>query len=297
MNQRATVIAASRAVGSEEVGIDFAALWRIIWSYKLLIGSVTLLCGLLTVWLALTSATVYRAEVSVAEVSNTGGLGGAGQLASQLGGIASLVGVNLSSLGGSSSREAQGLLKSNRLIEEFVKRHNGLPELMKSSKARPTLWRTVRRFKENVLTVREDKRMQLTIVAITWTDPAVAARWANEFVALCNELMRVRAMEEARASTAYLERQIDLANSVDLKRVLYNLVENETKTLVLANARPEYSFTVIDPAVAPEEKFGPHRALMTLAGLALGAIIGTLIAFAHNSWSRSRRLAPLTANV
>jgi len=271
-------------------------LWGVIWKYKLLIGCMTLVCGLLAVYLALTATTIYRAEVAVTEVTNTGGMGAAGQLASQLGGIASLVGVNLSSVGGS-SREAQGLLKSRRLIEEFVKRHNGLPELSRTSKVKPTLWRTVRKFKEDVVSIRDDKRTQLTIVAINWTDPAVAARWANEFVALANELMRARAMDEAKTSITYLERQIDLTTQVDLKRVFYNLVENETKTLVLANARVEYSFTVVDPAVAPEEKFSPRRALMTLAGLALGGILGTLIAFAHNSWSNARRPAPQAPHV
>jgi hypothetical protein len=33
--------------------------------------------------------------------------------------------------------------------------------------------------------------------------------------------------------------------------VLYNLIESETKTLMLANARVEYAFTVVDPAVVP----------------------------------------------
>jgi uncharacterized protein involved in exopolysaccharide biosynthesis len=278
-----------------ESRVDLVALWRVVWGYKLLIGACSLFFGLVAVYLALTAIPIYRAEVAVTEVTNTGGLGAAGQLANQLGGIASLVGVNLGSFGGS-SKEAQGLLKSRHLIEEFVKRHDGLPELMKGDKKKPTLWRTVRKFKEDILSIRDDKRSQLTIVAINWTDPAVAARWANEFVSLANELMRNRAMDEAKTSITYLERQIDQTTAVDLKRVFYNLVENETKTLVLANAREEYSFTIVDPAVAPEEKFSPRRALMTLAGLALGAIIGTLLAFAHNAWSNNRQLAPQTAN-
>ena len=277
-----------RSPVAEDARMDFFTLVRLVWSYKLLIGAVTLLFGLVAVYLALTAVPVYRAEVSVAEVNNQGGMGAAGQLASQLGGIASLVGVNLSAFGGS-SHEAQGLLKSRFLIEEFVKRHNGMPELSKDSKRTPTLWRTVKRFKDDIVSIRDDKRSQLTVISINWTDPAIAARWANEFVALANELMRERAMREAKTSIDYLERQIDLTSAVDLKKVFYNLVESETKTLVLANARPEYAFTVVDPAVAPEEKFSPKRALMTLAGLALGGIIGTLIALAHHSWTRGRQ--------
>jgi uncharacterized protein involved in exopolysaccharide biosynthesis len=239
--------------------------------------------------MALTAIPVYRADVSVTEVS-TPALGAAGQLANQLGGIASLVGVNLGT-SSVSTRESQGLLKSRRLVEEFVKRHNQMPELFAHSKVRPTLWLTVRKFKDDVLAIRDDKRSGLTIVGINWTDPVVAARWGNEFVALANELMRTRAMDESKASITYLERQIDQTNVVELKRVLYDLVENETKTLMLANARMEYAFTVVDPAVAPEERFSPRRTLMTLLGLALGGMAGTLAALAHNSWRERRRQA------
>ena len=50
-----------------------------------------------------------------------------------------------------------------------------------------TLWHAVKRFRELVLTIREDDANGITTVSIEWTDPAVAARWANDYVALANE--------------------------------------------------------------------------------------------------------------
>jgi hypothetical protein len=221
----------------------------------------------------------------LAEVSLNPAAAGGG-LASQLGGIANLVGLNLGNMNG--SQQNQGLLRSRRLIEEFVKSHNGMPELFLNSKQSPTLWLTVRKFKESVLSIRDDKRAGLTIIEITWKDPTVAARWANEFVALANELLRERAMNESKASLAYLNRQVDTTTVLDLRRVLYNLIENEEKTLMLANARTEYAFAVVDPAVAPEERYSPRRALMMLVGLAVGALIGTIVAFVLNSRAEQR---------
>jgi len=139
-----------------------------------------------------------------------------------------------------------------------------------------------------VLSIREDKRSGLTIAAITWTNAAVAARWANEFVALANELLRTRAIDESKASIIYLNRQIEQTNVVERKRVMYNLIENEEKTLMVANAKAEYAFTVIDPAVAPEERFSPRRTLMVLIGTALGLFLGTLAAFARDAWVQRR---------
>lgn len=264
---------------------SFSALWAVVWKYKALVVPVTLVCGIAAAFLALTAIPLYRAEVTVTEVSNPGS-GAAGSLANQLGGIASLVGVNLGTGGG--SLQNQGLLKSRKLIEEFVKAHNQLPELFPNAKQPPTLWFTVRKFKDSVLSIRDDKRAGLTIIGITWTDPVVAARWANEFVALANELLRDRAMNESKASLTYLNRQVEQTNVLDLKRVLYNLIENEEKTLMLANARTEYAFAVVDPAVSPEERFSPRRTVMVLIGVALGLFIGTLAAFVLNARAQRR---------
>lgn len=268
--------------------LSFPALWRVVWKYKLLIVPVTVVCGIVAVILALKAIPMYRAEVAVTEVSSSN-VGAAGALASQLGGIASLVGVNLGT--GGSSLQTQALLRSRKVVEEFVKRHGQLPELFPRAQQPPSLWFTVRQFRDSVLSIRDDKRGGLTIIAMTWSDPSVAARWANEFIALANELLRTRAMDESKASLAYLNRQVEQTNVLDLKRVLYNLIENEEKTLMLANARTEYAFAVVDPAVSPEERFSPRRTLMVLFGIALGLFISTLGAFAHNLWVEQRDAA------
>jgi LPS O-antigen subunit length determinant protein (WzzB/FepE family) len=67
---------------------------------------------------------------------------------------------------------------------------------------------------------------------------------------------------------------------------MYNLIENETKTLMLANARSEYAFTLVDPAVTPEVRIRPRRTLMVLIGLLVGGLLGMVIAFAHGSFAR-----------
>ena len=270
--------------------LSFSALWRLVWKYKVLIGSVALVCGGIAAVMALTAIPMYRAEVTVAEVMPNSNLGGG--IASQLGGIANLVGINVGNAGG--SQQNQGLLRSRRLIEGFVQSHNGMPELFEGSKIPPTLWLTVRKFHDSILSIRDDKRAGLTIIGVTWKDPAVAARWANEFVALANELLRERAMNESKASLAYLSRQVDTTSVVDLRRVLYNLIENEEKTLMVANARTEYAFAVIDPAVAPEEKYSPRRLLMVLFGLAVGGFIGTIVAVVLNSRAEKRDVAART---
>jgi len=103
---------------ADEGKVDFLALWQVAWAHRYLISIITVICTLAAVVLALTAVPVYRAEVAVAEVPR-GNMDGAASLANQLGGLASFVGMNLGAAGGS-SREAQGLLKSRMLVEEFV---------------------------------------------------------------------------------------------------------------------------------------------------------------------------------
>ena len=48
-----------------------------------------------------------------------------------------------------------------------------------------------------------------------------------------------RDIEEAEKSIAYLQQQISQTNIADLRTALYSLVEEQTKTLMLANVRDE----------------------------------------------------------
>lgn len=256
--------------------IDLIAFLRVLWDLKYVVVITTILFGLGSVYIALTATSIYRADVVITKASDTG-MAGAASIAGQLGG---LVGVNLKQ--GGPGREAQAILESRHLAEEFIKRSDFLKELSPDGVDTPSLWHAVKQFRELVLTIREDTATGITTLSIDWTDPAIAARWANEFVSLANNLIRTRALEESERNIEYLKQQIEQTNVVALQNVMYSLVETETKTVMLANARAEYAFTVVDPAVAPEVRTRPKRKLIVLSGGALGFFLGVLAAFAIN---------------
>lgn len=269
----------SRVPTPDKDEIDLIAFLRVLWERKYVVVFITVLFGLASIVIAITATPIYRADVVVTKVSDAN-LTGAGSLASQFGGLGRLVGMNLGQ--GGLGREAQAVLESRRLVEEFIKRNDILKELSPADGDSLTLWRAVERFRELRLTIREDATEGITTVSINWTDPAIAARWANEFVALANELIRTRAREESERNIEYLNKQIEQTKEVELQRVMYNLIETETQTLMLANARVEYAFTIVDPAVAPEDRTSPRRKLIVLSGGALGLFFGVLAAFGIN---------------
>lgn len=259
--------------------VDLIAFLRLLWASKYIIVSITVLFGLASIYLALSATPIYSANAVVARVSDAN-TGAAASLASQFGGLGSLVGMNLG--GSGPGRESQAVLKSRRLAEEFIIRGDLVAELSPDGGEPLTLWHAVKRFRELLLTIREDDAEGITTVSIEWTDPAVAARWANGYVALANETIRTRAREESERNIEYLSKQIEQTNVVELQRVMYKLIEAETKTLMLANGRVEFAFASIDPAVASEVRSKPKRKIMVLSGIALGLFFGFLVVFALN---------------
>jgi LPS O-antigen subunit length determinant protein (WzzB/FepE family) len=73
-----------------------------------------------------------------------------------------------------------------------------------------------------------------------------------------------------------------------VQHALYGLIESETKTLMLASARMDYAFTVIDPAVPPERKYSPRRSLIVLGGMLAGLAIGMMVAYFRSALARLR---------
>ena len=264
--------------------IDFARIWRVIRGAKYLILTCTIVCGGICLAIGFATTPIFRAETVITAVRN----GLSGQMGGQLGGlanIASLAGVNLDS-GSSSDREAKAVLESRSLVQEFISKNNLINVLLPGAAKPPTIWLAVKYFKEGVLIIREDKHTGLVTIDVDWEDPAVAAKWANGFVALANERLRARAIDEATRNIAFLNAQIPQTSVVEVQRAIYNLIESETKTLMLANVRKEFAFTVIDSAVPPERKNRPHRSLYLLFGLFLGFGVGVVAAYWRSARAR-----------
>ncbi len=267
--------------------IDLIELGTAAWRYKYVIGVTILVAVLAALYLALSAAPIYRSEAVVIEVKEQG-IGGGPSLAGQLGGIAGLVGVKL---GGAGVSEARAVLESNKLVEDFIQLHNLLPVLTKGASESLSVWRGTLLFRKEVLSIKEAEGTGSIRVATSWGDPKIAAQWANSFVALANETVRSRARDESERNVAYLNDQLKQTDVVELRRVLYNLLEHETQSLMLANAKHEYAFTVIDPARVPEFRTSPRRTLIVSIGAVLGMVLGVIVAFLHSTWRRHRARA------
>lgn len=271
-----------------EGDISFLEFWRALVGDWWLIGVIAALAAAFSVTIALSLAPMYRAEVVIVEVGETRSGAGSAAMLAQFGGLAGLAGIDVAAFGDGSGR-ARAILNSRMLIEEFITRNELLPILFDNrwdsaaagwsadSDKSPTLWLGVRRFFEDVRTVSEDPAAGVIRISVEWTDPGIAAKWANGLVDLANEIVRTRDLSDAERNVDYLNDEIARTNVVELRQVLYSLIESEMKTIMLANVKDEYAFAVIDPAVPPEMRSFPHRSFLVMIGTVLGAFIALLV--------------------
>jgi len=275
---------ASPASPIQDDTIDVIALFRLLWAHKLLIAVLTIVSGVAAVVLAMTATHIYRADTVVAPALESNLGGASASLGGRLGGLASLAGIDFgrSGLGG---QHAQSVLQSRRLVEEFISRNDLVGVLLPPGEDQ-TVWRAVQKFRDSVVSMSRDDTDGTTTITVEWIDPAVAAEWANGLVTLANEIIRAKALADSQRNVDYLRKQAETTNVVEMQRVMYELIQSETKNLMLANARAEYAFTIVDPAVVPEKRVRPNRRLMVATGLALGLIVSSLFVLGRDTVRR-----------
>lgn len=221
---------------------------------------------------------VFEAAVLAAPVTQEKAGGALSALGSQFGGLAQLAGIDIPGAAGGNRAEAFATLASDDFSRDFIQREGLMPILFaqkwdestrewRDVQKAPTLSDGVRYFKKSVRFLSEDRKTNLTTVRIEWTDPVLAAKWANRLVAMANERLRAKAIRDADRSIEYLNREIANTNVVELRAVLYRLVEAQLSTKTLATVQDEFAFRVIDPAVAPDLKHRIRPRRLLIAGL------------------------------
>ena len=64
--------------------------------------------------------------------------------------------------------------------------------------------------------------------------------------------MRARKLEQVNRNIEYLAVQIEKTAIADMREVFYQLIEEQTKSKMLAEASPEYAFVTVSKAMVPK---------------------------------------------
>lgn len=285
--------------------IDLRELFATLWRGKWIIILFTIVFAVAGVFYALSKPNIYQASVLLAPSQDEGGP----NISGQLGGLASLAGINIGGGGANQTVMAKEVLQSRAFLTDFIHRHNLTVPLMateawsmenqkwvidrdvynpeteewltddEGESFKPTDWDMVKTFKENHLSLSENKDTGMVSLNIKNQAPPVAKQWAEWLVQDINEHMREEDIQKAEARIDYLEGKLSETNIAGMQQVFYQLIESETRTVMLASAQQEYVFETVDPAVVPQEKSEPKRALIAIVATMLGGMLGVFTVF------------------
>jgi LPS O-antigen subunit length determinant protein (WzzB/FepE family) len=277
--------------------IDLLEIFSVLWEGKIKIIFITSLFAILSVFYALSIPNQYKATALLASTQvESSGLSGA---LGQLGGLASLAGVNVNSGGSSEAAKAKAIMISWNFIEGFIKNNNLEVELVAGKRwdkelnqlqindeiydvknktwlvDKPSSWSLFKSFSSS-LSVSETNSGFLS-VAIEHYSPYVAKQWLDLYVNEINKHMQELQITKVNNNISYLQEQISTTSNAEMQEVFYTIIEEQIKNKMLAEASPNYAFVPVSASMLPEEKSKPKRAIICISITLIGGIFSVLI--------------------
>lgn len=283
--------------------IDFIELASVLWLNKKFIVIFTTFAAVTSVFYSLSLTNIYNAQTLLTPTTSPGS-----SLISQYGGLASMAGVNLPNDGNENKLDvALKLIKSKKLLDRLSLYESFLPDLMAAKswnmqtniitydqalydnknnkwvrkvslpfKQIPSSQESLQIF-SSLVSISHDKKTQLVTLNVDHLSPVVAHQWSIWIVKEINDILANMEISNSQARIDYLNNQIKITPYSELRTMFYELIQESTKSMMLAAVNPEYVLTTIDPPVIPELKSKPQRALICISGTLLGAMLSLLI--------------------
>lgn len=285
--------------------IDIVAALSYLWSKKKNVAFVAFLSGVVSLCSTLFIENRYESTAILApsdDIQNNS-IGG---LASKFGGIASLAGVTLPSGGISKDTVAIEMMRSWSFIEGFIRRNNISVELMagdswdaetrrlkinpekydlekkewkngfwglfKSGNAQPpSSWNQYKKFLKN-LTITKNEKTGLTTIKISSVSPDVAKKWLELLVEDVNSTYKLKEIQEIKDNIKYLKNEVESTNLSEMKTIFYQLIEEQTKSYMIARSKEDYVFSVVSFPMASDvgEEVYPNKVLFLVSGGLMG---------------------------
>lgn len=285
--------------------ISFRELVGVVWAGKWIIAGISTGVAIISLVVVLSMPNVYQSKALLAPAEENAG----GGLSSQLGGLASLAGINLGAPNVNKSVISLEVLKSRSFLTDFVKRRELLVPLLAGKEWNVASGELVLKddiydvntkkwigrysqgpsdetsFKafNRILQVSQAKDSGIITLSLNHFSPLLAQQWLEWLISDINQQMRQRDIEEANRSIEYLKEQLSQTAVAGVQQVFYQLIEKQMQIVMLANVRDQYVFKVIDPPAIPEEKFSPKRGMIVILSVSLAFIVSLALVLILNA--------------
>ncbi|MFY9260104.1 MAG: Wzz/FepE/Etk N-terminal domain-containing protein [Gallionella sp.] len=278
--------------------IDLMEMWAVLVKYKRMIRKYVLVSVAVAVVISLLMPNIYEGEILLAPAQSDSSQSGLSSALGGMGGFASMAGLSLG--GGGSIPEYLAVLNSREFLWQFVQKNNLMPILFASDwdeqkkrwkdedvEDQPGQWQAYRMLTMKGLPGRDNAQIEFELddktglvkVTLQWTDAALSAKWANSLIADLNHYLAKQAMDRSERNLKYLREELARTQVEEMRKVLFDLIASEQKSAMLANTQRDFAFKVLDPAIEPNKKTKPKRALLVILAAILAGFVGALTAF------------------
>jgi hypothetical protein len=296
--------------------IDLRELFYVLLEGKWIIVSVTAFVSIIGVIFSLLLPNIYESKALLVPVNSSSGIAGA---LGNYGSLAGFAGISLPSGDDEgNSKKAIQKISSLSFFENNIIPNIYLPDLMAvkawdhktntvtfdknifdtntntwirdysyPQQQIPSAQETFEVFKTEHLTLSEDIKSGFSTLSIKHQSPFIAKQWAELIVNEVNSFYRQKDKLESEKAVSYLNEQISMTALSEIKQVLAQLLQEETKKLTLVEANEFYVFDYIDPPAVMELKSEPSRALICILSALLGGMLSIVFVLTrHYSFSK-----------
>ena len=299
--------------------IDLREIFYVMLRGKWIIFSLTTFLSIAGVLYSLSLSNIYESKALLVPVNTSSGISRSLQ-SSTTRNLAGLAGINLPS-GGDDGNSEKALKKISSLsfFENNILHNIFLPNLMaleswnfqknelvydesiykiESNKwvrkysypmrQIPSAQESFYVFKNNHLNVTKDEENGFITISIKHQSPYIAKRWVELIIDEVNTFYRKKDQIESETAVDYLNKQISMTGLSEIKQVMAQLLQEETKKLTLIEANQFYVFDYIDPPAIMETKAGPKRAVICIVFALFGVLLSVFIVLIKHYLFRER---------
>lgn len=296
----------TKPLNFEDDQIDFVQLFQVLWKQKWLVITITSLFAFGSIIYSISLPNIYKSSALLSPVVNQNSFN---QSMKNVGGIASLAGINFQSqTGDSNTVKAIQKLRTLSFFEENILPNIFLPNLLAveswnsgtnnisynnnlynetsktwtrevqySKTQTPSAQEAFAVFVNEHLSLSNDLETGFVTISIKHKSPFVAKAWVELVVKEINSFFRIKDEAETKAALNFLNVQISQTTLTEIKQVIAQLLQQKTQRLTLIEVSDFYIFEYIDPPAVMERKSEPRRSLICIIGSFIGAILSIIV--------------------
>lgn len=280
--------------------INISELVAHIWASKGLIIFITMLFAAGSVIYALNTPDKFT---STALLQVQSGTKSSNNNLSQLGGIASLAGISISSGNSNKSYYAVETLKSRDFLKHINSFEEVSPNLIAAvgydfsknqtvfddsqydakikkwirpeTKERKTIpsYLEVHENYMKLINITIDKKSGYLKIRFEHYSPEFSFSFINLLINELNLVARQKDINESEMAIEYLLNQLETVDASNVKNSIGQLIDSQIERLMLANVREDYLVSTIDAPFIPEENSYPSRPMIAILGTLMGGIL------------------------